>query len=438
MRHPACAAVLSFLVAAAAAAGTRDVDVGTTSTAAFGDPFASNTTETVNVTSGSTLTFDSTWNNGESASRSYFDLYGGATIDVTAAARLNNNMADLVNARPFRVVSRTGSGTVIFREGFEADHTGYTSGMTPAGHVAHYGGDGSWDAFGLSTFTVGGDLTVVTHHSRNLPTIHKLGRDGDDRLVHTHHGLFTVSEGDGVRWRVQGHDQWYDGGVNWSSDWTLETLTDLTVEGVYEPQHKVSFGSRGSGARRLTKEGDGTLTIKITQIYNPGTELVVADGAVHFYTDPADYGPWYPTWHWTATDGDANDGKNLVLTVEADGRAALLGPSSGLMALTTAGVLAMELDAGDTTGVRVDVLDACALGGTLQILDADADMVVGAYDLFDAGGGLSGAFEAVEVPAGYAGSYADATGVLTVTQVPEPSVLALLAAGALAVLRRRR
>jgi hypothetical protein len=108
-----------------------------------------------------------------------------------------------------------------------------------------------------------------------------------------------------------------------------------------------------------------------------------------------------------------------------------------------AGAILMELG-GRTPGGQYDVLDVAGdlgLGGTL-----DVALIYGfvphagdAFDLFN-WGGVAGEFEAVNLPAlggglGWDTSNLYSTG--TVSVVPEPAALALLALGAAALLRRR-
>lgn len=425
-QSPATLPLLVVVLAALPARGDHNFQIFASGNSSdlIGD-LSSITTETLSIYNSTTvLTFDSIWNNGQSASRTYWKLYDGSQVAVTGAAAINNNMPDLINARPFQV---QGYGTIEFLPEFNADHTGYLPGMDYTQTVAYYGGDGSWAANGLSTLTLIGNVTMISHASQNLPSIHKLGHELNNDIVHTHHGLITITDEPGPLWIVKSNDQQYDGGINWSVDWTLQTDADLTFTGIYEPRAKVSFGSRAEGVATLTKIGSGRLVIDGTQAYNPGTAIMVAEGAVEFFTDPSDYGPYYPIWHWTAKYADQNEGQNLVLSILAGATCSFLAEQHGLQSLTSLGTVLMELSAADMArDYKVKLRQDLVQGGNLAITDDDHDMAPGVYDLFDAGS-FTGQFNLL-LPAGYGGDYDNGTGELRIWAVPEPGTLSLLAA----------
>lgn len=450
IRHLLAASMCLAVSSSVAHAGTLNVATSTTSTglAGWGAVFSSNTTENLNVTgSGTVLTVDSDWFNGTGSSQTNWDVASGAKILLTSSARINDNMPDLVNARPFFV---SGQGTIEFQAGFNADHTGYVPGYTAAANVSHWGGDGSWQNIGFSTINLRDEVTMITHASQNLPSIHKLGfQIGEGNVngpasetAHTHHGLITIDgtpSGNGPRWVVTGSDQFYDGGINATVDWTLETQTDLEFTGVYLPKAKVAFGSRGSQGFTLTKEGAAALILNGTQGYNPGSMIDIKEGSVVFHTNPNDNGPYYENtsdpanleWAWPASN---TEGTNLEVQVHS-GASVAFHVVSELDALTVDGEIALTLgDADKANDYLVSTVNGFTQNGTLVIED-DGTMTAGIYDLFD--GGLSGAL-VLDLPTGFLGVYDSTTGELSITSVPEPGSLIVLAIGAVALGRRRR
>jgi hypothetical protein len=429
--------MVTGLTALTAMGQTFNVTSSGDSSNKFGDQtYTVTTTATLNVSGGSTvLDFDTIWDNGATGSKSDWTLSDGAKINVTSDAWINDNQSDLVNARPFTV---SGNGTIEFEAGFDADHTGYQSGMTANQDVSHYGGDGDWEANGFSTINIGGNVTMISNATQNLTSIHKLGyANGNSGTVeHTHHGLITIDQGDGARWVVQNSSQLYDGGVNWSNAWTLDTQTDLTVEGVYEPKAKIAFGSRGSAAAKLTKTGSADLIVNMTQQYNPGTEIEVVDGGVHFLTDTSDVGSWYDNWHWPSNSADDDGGKTLVLDVQAGGEAKFFDTTYGLKSLQAAGTLEFVLGADDLTGTKMTILDDLTLGGTLKITN-DGTIQVGTYQLFDAGSVSGSGFSTLDLDTGLSGAFYN-DGRLEITAIPEPTTMAVLALGGLGLLLGRR
>ncbi len=432
-----------LLVVAAAGPAVADdvftVTTSETSTTTLGGDYVGGAARkaTVNVSgTGTVWTVDSGWNNGFTGAKSYWTMTGGADIAVSPAARINNNMSDLIHARDFHVAG-TGTGEVIeFDVNFDAD---LSPDGTPTG--------------GLSTLTVQ-RATMVTHHSRNLPTIWKY----IPGPTLSHHGLLNFTTGPGARWEVRTHDQQYDGGTYWKYGWTLdvEAGRTLTYVDTWHERHEVGadvgFGPYvGTTGTTLTKTGGGTLELAGETGWQADSTLAVDQGIVAFTGyDPA----------LVHTYGYMNgSGQDLAARVALGAACRFLQPSdadawgieafdltgtgqvgrgtlSVLDDLTCAPTAAVELilTAADLGRTKVTVGGTVAQAGDLVIL-SDGTAGLGTYDLF--GGTLTGGFDLV-LPGGWAGSYDDGTGVLTVTALPEPGTLALAALGGVLALVRRR
>jgi len=90
----------------------------------------------------------------------------------------------------------------------------------------------------------------------------------------------------------------------------------------------------------------------------------------------------------------------------------------------------------DADGIStINVLNEATLGGALTIVDSGA--APGTYTILSAVGGISGSFSAVNLPSSD-WSYNIGANDLTVTFVPEPATIGLIAFGLAGLLRRRR
>lgn len=353
------------------------------------------------------------WGSGSAGSSSYsfLRMSQGARFVFAPSFEINNNNADLINARGVFVVG-TGWGEVLECDPlFDADHTGYDLQLPPNQQT-------DWVANGLSTINIV-NATYITHATRNLPSIHKKAGDGS----YTHHGLITFSPPSGVvgtnaLWIVRSAAQEYDGGINWSFPWTLRTEEDLTFTGQYSIAAKVAYGTRGSVGTWMRKEGASALILDGTQGYCAGAGMVVAEGSVRFNTDPGDPGALYLQTHWPTS----NPGQFLQLNVLAGAVAEFNVPRSGLQSLELAGsgivyggrvevtgavVLhpssALSLVASDLDA-RLDSGSAVSLGGTITV--ADPGLPPGSYPLITAAGGISGSFASSVLPPGCTLTYA--------------------------------
>jgi hypothetical protein len=85
---------------------------------------------------------------------------------------------------------------------------------------------------------------------------------------------------------------------------------------------------------------------------------------------------------------------------------------------------------------QVTVGGTLTQAGELVIID-DGTLGVGEFNLFDAGA-FAGDFDALVLPAGWTGTYSPIDGELSITAVPEPGAMSLLAIGGLGALLRRR
>jgi hypothetical protein len=293
----------------------------------------------------------------------------------------------------------------------------------------------------------------------------------------------------------------YDGGINWAGNWTLDVdaglavVSDTTYEQNLGPHVGFGDGRSTTSGSTLTKVGDGALVIARggIQHYAPGALMDVQEGAVEFNSDPTPNGqPTYYatsaagqnleidvatdaavafrsyTWpystNWWTGSSYGTDNRHRIKSLSSDGAVVLGGLSpytprgvdldtdldvpetAGLSdafleisdSATFNGIVQILLDASDSVDdYQVDVDGLLSQNGALEILNAGA-LDVGTYDLFDANS-FSGSFSLL-LPTGYFGSYNNSNGVLTITQVPEPATLMLLALamGAILALRRRR
>ena len=183
---------------------------------------------------------------------------------------------------------------------------------------------------------------------------------------------------------------------------------------------------------------------------NSGKTVGVGGGNMDVFGTVHNDGPWTVQAGYTSTFYDSVSGSGsfpdpgtvvFLGGYSPGGSPAQIGFGGNLV--LAAGAILMELG-GRTPGGQYDVLDVAGdlgLGGTL-----DVALIYGfvphagdAFDLFD-WGGVAGEFEAVNLPALGGGLAWDASNLYstgTVSVVPEPAALALLALGAMALLRRR-
>ena len=176
---------------------------------------------------GCTVTFNGTWRGAENGGmKSYVRLSRKGRFVFGRRAVVNNNLADLVNARVFYLLGE-GTGEVVeFAPGFRADRMGFPD---------------AWTNNGLSVI-ICRDVTLVTHETAGLPTVHKKGSSG----CLSHHGLVVFAPGSST-WEARTAGQVYDGGIWCGGDVTLAVHTSLTHSGVYSDHARVYFGSGREG-----------------------------------------------------------------------------------------------------------------------------------------------------------------------------------------------
>ncbi len=235
-----------------------------------------------------------------------------------------------------------GSGTLELAPGFVSDRT-----------------RGAQVADAMGTIRLGG-ATLVTHRSHSLP--YNSRPDGRGGIYHNGHVVF---EGDTPsRWVVSSNPHHYAAQIDFAADGTIDCQAPLTHHG--QLRDCLSVGNGGpfvsSGAFRttrdgvtITKTGPAMLSLEGQQGYRPGARLVVEQGLLRIYSDPA-----------AGTRYDDRAGDHLALTVAPDARVLIAAPLVRLARL--------ELAAGATMWV----LPGCrlAVSGEQQI-DPAATVVRG-------------------------------------------------------------
>lgn len=322
----------------------------------------------------------------------------GSHLVMGPDAQINNNRPDLVNARPFRVFPADATAIFEMHEDFNADlaDPAVTTAEFPFAKTSDDSGDGVYikPVGGMSTWqTVSG--TAITHHSRNLASIHKY-TGGEKR--YTHHGLwdFMGSDEPQPEWIVRSNPQSYDGGIYFMRDWTLNTEEDLTFEGLWHEDVNVGFATRlGVENITFTKKGAADFIIRGTQAYAPGTVMRITEGRVFFYTDPAiDEAPLAgnPAWFRGA-------GNNLRLEVANDATAVIYPPEGltfNLAAAAVAGTITLQ-----HSGVTVlAVSGELNVSGTLTVETA-TEPTDGEYVVATAGTELTLSDANLQAPPGW-------------------------------------
>lgn len=413
------ATVLALLaVAGSRGAGPYESDATVT------EGWGGNATVTVEII-GCTVTYQGRIDAGGNQSKFTAQLSQGAKLFLDREAVVDNNKTGsdnqlCVNARPIYFYGSGLQDTIDHHLEFDADHTGFDESRPPEEQTC---GTDSWDTDGMSSNYYSG-IVYVTHHTRNLPSIHKLaGGSGN----YTHHGLLTFPNSNGpVTWIVKDNDQTYDGGIRNATTLTIIAEKDLTATGVNHPDAQVNFGSSKSEGGTLIKEGPATLFIHGTQAWNPGALMRIEEGKVVIGTDPGAPEELHSTY------GIDNACQCLTLEVRPSGSADLLPGTpiwdahakeylptedrNGFEAIQNRGTITagpglidtdgdMTLHGGSqltftdiTAGTEVTVGGNLTLGGTLTIDKISASD--SPHVLMRASGSISGGFDTENLPGG--------------------------------------
>ncbi|MCC5844020.1 MAG: hypothetical protein JJU05_07200 [Verrucomicrobia bacterium] len=313
-------------------------------------------------------------------------------------AQVNNNRSDLVNARPFRVWPADITAIFEMHPDFNADlaDPSVREDTYPFAKPEDDPGDGSYvkPVGGLSTWrTTSG--TTITHSTQNLASVHKY--TGAPKS-YTHHGLWnfegTGNEPDPV-WIVRGGPQFYDGGIYFIRNWTLNTEEDLTFDGLWHPGVNIGFSTRaGEENITFTKTGPADFILKGTQAYGPGTVMRVAQGGIRFHTDPK-IGvvqlAGNPSWF-------AGTGDYLNLEVHSGAEVSFLPPQGATFHLASANIaggLILQYTGVPTLAVSGDLI----LSGTL-VLQTDVALTEESHLLATVGGQIDLSGASFTVPEG--------------------------------------
>lgn len=256
-------------------------------------------------------------------SSTHLKLTGGARLFVAEHARINQQMANAIDARDI-IVSGGGPQDVLeLSPGFVADRSGFPD-------------MDAWSANGFSAL-VCKNVHLVTHNSASLPSMHKRSESGH----HSHQGVLSFAAGTNSQWSVRSEPQVYEGRFDWGAGTTLYTEHDLVCAGHYIDDARCYFGSSGAAPAELRKKGPATLALLGSQAYGPGSVIVVSEGKVAFYSDPSDPGAFM-----RATVDDNRWGTNLTLRVASGATAELRAPRrASLAGLVCDGTLRIVPDA---------------------------------------------------------------------------------------------
>ena len=227
------------------------------------------------------VTFDGWWDlANQGGTKGYWNIASGGHLTIGANGHVNNNMNDGINAR---MLYATGTGLDCVLEydvGFKNDWGNWET-LVPQDVT-----NPNWVIDGCSWLSVQ-DLTLISHHTDNLPTVYKKANTTPVTL--SHHGLllFTAGAGATAKWITRTNAQEYDGGVYWKWDWELRTETDLTMNPFWHPAGNVGFGPyTGVTGTTLTKTGAAKLILEGDQGYQPNSTILVTQGGVDFESNP--------------------------------------------------------------------------------------------------------------------------------------------------------
>ena len=219
------------------------------------------------------IRFTGVWQGDQGGGYPMLVLQEGGHFTIAAEARIDFVMAENFFTRQLWVWG-DGSGVLELEPGFIADRS--RGGQEP-------------DAMG--TIRLAG-ATLISHATHSLPQHAR--PDGRGGVYLNGHVVF---EGDRPStWSVQSEAQWYGAQIDFSRDGTIDCQAPLTHHGqlrrclpVGNGGHFVSSGAfrtRSAGVT-IRKTGAAMLSLEGQQAYQPGARLVVEEGLLRLYSDPA-------------------------------------------------------------------------------------------------------------------------------------------------------
>jgi hypothetical protein len=258
---------------------------------------------------GSVLRYSGHWKGDGGGSFPLIAISKGGKLVLTEQAHVDLVLADSFFTRQIWAWG-DGTGVIELEEGFLADRT-----------------EGAKVPDAMGTIRMAG-LTLITHHSRNLPA--NLRPDGRGGIYANGHVVF---EGElPSTWRIASNPQRYSAQVDFAQDGIMDCQMPFTHHGQRRVCLQVGPGGEfvSTGAFRttatgvtITKTGPAMLSLDGQQGYKPGSTLVVAEGLLRMHTDPA-AGNLY----------DEESGDYLSLVVKPGARAWLGAPRVRLESLT--------------------------------------------------------------------------------------------------------
>lgn len=190
-----------------------------------------------------------------------------------------------------------GDGTGVFEieENFIADRTAFAT--TPIG-------------CGSLRFS---NTTFITHKTESLPMGYRPNTSTGIANVNSH--LVFENEGGSV-WRIMTNDQTYKGGLWLDADMTIETIKNLTINGVktttiysnggtYDNWGGVMIRKVNKIPHTLTKKGAAKLILSGDHGYDTNSKFSIQEGTVELQSDPFTY---------TDNKGYTIDYKNETIT----------------------------------------------------------------------------------------------------------------------------
>jgi autotransporter-associated beta strand protein/T5SS/PEP-CTERM-associated repeat protein len=336
------------------------------------------------------------------------------------------------------------SGTATISSGTWANSNYLAVGDLGSGHLVVSGGavTNSLGYIGLS-FGGTGVAAVSGGVWANTNTL-TIGDSGHGVLSITDSGLVTSGT------VLLGDKSGSQGRLNIGTGGVAGTLQTAVVRGgagsaqvSFNHTGSLTFGARMEGSVVVEKVGSGTLTLSGSNSYTGGTNLVAG---TLILTDVGSTASVLGSGTVTIQDGATLSGAGTVLgdtilkgTLTPGNSPDEIYFGAGLLMENTA-IVGVEL-ASLASFDRIAVAGLLTYDGTLSItlIGGYLPEVGDTFALFDADTvALGSNFDAIifDNP-DYLGSFDTATGVLTITAVPEPSTAVLLLAGGVFLARRR-